>query len=141
MVKYYVEPTTRDEKIYLILKTIEKYVGIGPNQLQEKTQIPKKTLYKYLEELETDQVIIKKKTGKKSNSRVSYTVNFPDELKKVIKEGLDDVHKFRGYYSTKIQKSNTFPHHLQELAAECYLNLVSYFFYSVPQYKFVMKSL
>ena len=87
-------PTTRDDKIYLILKTIENYEEIGPNQLHVKTQIPKKTIYKYLKELEDDQIIIKKKTEKKPNNRVSYTVNFPDELKKVNKDGLKDIRKF-----------------------------------------------
>jgi len=133
---------TREEKIYLILKTIENHEGIGPSQLQIKTQIPKKTLYKYLDELEKDKVITKKKTGNKSNSRVSYTVNFSDDLKNAIKHNLGQILKYHKWYTgTKYRKLNTFPHYLQELAAEYYQNMMSLLFDGVPAYKYGVKRL
>jgi len=133
-------PTTRDEKIYLILKTVENNEGIGPTQLHIKTKIPKKTLYKYLEEMITDQVISKKKLGKKSNSRVSYVVNFSDHTKEAIKNNLAQITKYHKYYTnTKYRKSNTFPHYLQELATEYYQNMMSFLFDNVASYKYGVK--
>jgi len=130
---------TPEDREYLILKTIENYEGIGPTQLHLKTQIPKKTLYKYLRELEKNKVIIKKKNGKKPNSSVSYTVAFLEEDKKAIKHTLGNLRGHPEYYGTKIGKSNNFPHYLQELAAEFYLYMMHYFFHSIPSYKFAMK--
>jgi len=133
-------PTTPEEREDLILKTIEKSDGIGFNQLQTETGIPKKTLDKYLKDLMKDKIITRTMKGKKRSNGVTYTVNFSEHTKKAIKHNLAQISQFNlSFYDTKYRKSNTFPHLLQGLAAEYYQNMMSFLFDNVPAYKFGVK--
>jgi len=132
---------TPEDREYLILKTIEGSEEIGFNQLQKKTGMPKKTLVKYLNGLIKNGTISKHK-GQKPNSRVKYTVNFSEHTKEAINHNLKEIEKYHQWYiDTKYRKLNTFPHYLQELAAEYYQNMISYLFYNIPSYKFGIKRL
>ena len=134
------DPITVEDREYLILKTIENSEGIGFNGLQKKTGIPRKTLSKYLKDLDDNNVITKKKSEGKPNNRVRYVVNFPEDVKDSIKHNLKQISQYNKEYADgKIRKTNTFPHYLQELAAEYYQNMMSFLFSSVPQYKFGVK--
>jgi len=134
------DPITAEDREYLILKTIENSEGIGFNGLHKKTGIPKKTLSKYLKDLDDKNVITKKKPGGKQNNRVRYVVNFSEDVKDAIKHNLKQISQYNKDYAVgKIRKTNTFPHYLQELAAEYYQNMMSYLFHSIPQYKFGVK--
>jgi len=131
-----------DEREDLILKTIERIDGIGFNQLQQETGVPRKTLSKYLKDLEDSKVITKIKAGKKQNSRVRYIVNFSDHTKEAIKHNLGEIAKYNQWYTDKkLRKSNTFPHYLQELSVEYYSNMMSFLFDSIHAYKFGVKRL
>ncbi len=133
-------PTTPEEREDLIIKTIEKSEGIGFNQLQKETEIPKKTLTKYLNELVKSKVISKRMKGKKPSNGVSITVNFSEHTKNAIKHNLEQISKYHPWYTgKKLVKSNTFPHYLQHLASEYYQNMMSFLFDSVPAYKFGVK--
>jgi DNA-binding HxlR family transcriptional regulator len=133
-------PTTPEERDDLIVKTIEKSDGIGFNRLQKETGIPKKTLVKYLNEMIKDKIISKKMKGEKLSSGVRYTVNFSEHTKEAINHNLGQISKYHKWYTgTKFRKSNTFPHYLQELAAEYYQNIMSFLFDNVPAYKFGVK--
>lgn len=135
-------PTTPEEREDLIIKIIEKSDGIGFNRLQEETGIPRKTLTKYLKELEKNKIISRKKNGEKLSNGVTYTVNFSEHTKEAINHNLGQILKYHKWYTnTKYRKSNTFPHHLQELAAEYYQNMMSFLFDNIPAYNFGVKRL
>ena len=100
-------PTTPEEREDLILKTIEKSDGIGFNRLQKETGIPRKTLTKYLKELENNKIISRKKKGEKLSNGVTYTVNFSEHTKEAIKHNLAQITKYHKLYTnTKYRKSN-----------------------------------
>ena len=133
-------PTTPEEREDLIIKIIEKSDGIGFNRLQKETGIPRKTLTKYLKELEINKIISRKKNGEKLSNGVTYTVNFSEHTKEAIKNNLAQITKYHKYYTnTKYRKSNTFPHYLQELATEYYQNMMSFLFDNVASYKYGVK--
>jgi len=135
-------PNTPEEREDLIVKIIEKSDGIGFNRLQKETEIPKKTLVKYLNELIKNKTISKKMKGEKLSNGVTYTVNFSEHTKEAIKHNLGQILKYHKYYTdTKYRKLNTFPHYLQELAAEYYQNMMSLLFDSVPAYNYGVKRL
>jgi len=140
MGQYVMSPTTPEEREDLIIKTIEKSDGIGFNSLQKETGIPKKTLTKYLNELIKNKIISKKMKGEKLSNGVRYTVNFSEHTKEAINHSLGQITKYNKLYTDKkFRKSNTFPHYLQELAAEYYQNMMSFLFDNVPAYKFGVK--
>ena len=135
-------PNTPEEREDLIVKIIEKSDGIGFNRLQKETGIPKKTLVKYLNELIKNMTISKKMKGEKLSNGVTYTVNFSEHTKEAINHNLGQILKYHKWYTnTKYRKSNTFPHYLQELAAEYYQNMMSFLFDNVPAYNFGVKRL
>jgi len=132
--------TSQEEREDLIVKTIEKSDGIGFNRLQKETGIPRKTLTKYLKELEKNKLISRKMKGEKLSKGVTYTVNFSEHTKEAINHNLGQITKYNKWYTDKkFRKSNTFPHYLQELASEYYQNMMSFLFDSVPSYKFGVK--
>ena len=133
---------TQDEREYEILKIIENDDEIGPSQIHKITGIPKKTLYKYLDELIEKGILSKIKKGNKSNSKVQYVVNFSEGLKKQIKHNVVEISNYHNtYHKTKILKSNTFPHYLERLSLQYYQNMVSFLFDNVSIYKYGVKQI
>ena len=131
---------TPEEREDLIVKTIERIDGIGFNRLQKETGIPKKTLSKYLKALIIDKTISRTEKGETLSSGVRYTVNFSEHTKNAIKHNLGQIAQYNQWYTdTKIRKSNTFPHFLQELSTEYYQHMMSFLFDSVPAYNFGVK--
>src|SRR3990172_7592640 len=131
---------TTEERVDLIVKTIERIDRIGFNRLQKETGIPKKTLSKYLKQLIIDNTILRTEKGETLSSGVRYTVNFSEHTKNAIKHNLGQIAQYNQWYTdTKIRKSNTFPHYLQELSTEYYQHMMSFLFDSVPAYTFGVK--
>ena len=140
MTYFTMNPTTLEDREDLILKTIEKFEGIGFNRLQIETGIPKRTLIKYLNQLIKNKVVSRTMKGKKRSNGVTYTVNFSEDTKNAIKHNLGQIAQYNQWYTDrKYRKLNTFPHYLQELSMEYYQNMMSFLFYSVPSYKYGVK--
>jgi len=136
-------PITPQGREDLILQVLNQHPeGIGFNQLQKQTNIPRKTLHKYLYEMKKDDKIHIKKLGNRSNSDLAITIKFSDEIKKIIDRNLKvttQQHWLR--YKTKIQRSNVFPHYLQQLSAE-YCQYMAYrLFDNSALYKFALNRL
>jgi len=133
-------PTTSEDREDIILKIIEKSDGIGFNEIQRQSGLPKKTVDRYLKELTLNKTITRTMNGEKLSHGITYTANFSEDTKEMIAQNLAQITQYNlSYYDTKYRKSNVFPHFLQELAAEYYQNLISYFFNSIPEYKFGLK--
>jgi len=135
-------PSTPEERRNAILRAIEKNSEIGYNELQRETEIPKKTLDSYLDELIDEKVISKTKKGKKANGKVTFTVNFSERHQASMYRYLGQLMNHHWTtYKTKIQKTNVFPHYLQLLASIYYEILGIYFFDAGPLYKFALNRL
>ena len=131
------EKREHEKREHEIIKIIENNEKIGPTQIHKITEIPKKTLYKDIENLIQEGTITKIKDETKPNNKVHYVVNFSEFIKEQIKsnsKSIQSYHKARP--RNKTQKSNSYPHFLEELALQYYQNTVSYLFDSVAIYKY-----
>lgn len=133
-------PEEREDKILRILNGSAE--GIGFNKLQKETDIPRKTLARYLAEMESDKKINIERNGQRKNSELRITANFSSKSKEIIQRNFDVIltqHWTR--YKTKVQKSNVFSHFLQLLAAEYYDYLLINLFEGTALYRFALNRL
>ncbi len=136
-------PTTPEEREDVILQILNHHPnGIGFNQLQKESTVPRKTLYRYLNNMQQEDKINIKKLGEKPNSELRITANFSERSKQVVNHNLEVTTKQHWTrYRTKIQKSNVFPHYLQQLSAEYYQYMIFNLFENSPLYKFALNRL
>jgi hypothetical protein len=136
-------PATPEEREDAILQVLDRHPeGIGFNQLQGETEMTRKTLHKYLETMQKSKKITIEKLGNKPNSELRITANFPEEFKKTIERNLAvTTSQHWSRYKTKIQRSNVFPHYLQQLASEYYEYMIHRLSDNSALYQFALNRL
>jgi len=138
-----VKPSTPESREDLILQVLHKHPdGIGFNQLQTETEMTRKTLHKYVNQMKEDKKINIKKLGRKQNSQLVITVNFSPKTKDILKRNFETATKYHWTrYGSKTQKVNVLPHYLQILASVYFTSMIHYLFDDTPSYKFIINRL